>query len=137
MTPKERNVKYRAAHPEKIAAYNLAHSVTLIGRYSRAKSNAARRKTNWSPGGKPKPISWSLTFDQWSKIATAPCLYCDRPSYGTGSWCDRIDNDSGYSADNVVPCCPFCNTLRRNQLTHSEMLLLRPALIQIRVARGG
>lgn len=33
---------------------------------------------------------------------------------------DRIDNDGGYTKDNVLPCCKYCNILRSNILTVSE-----------------
>lgn len=28
---------------------------------------------------------------------------------------DRVDNNEGYTSDNCVPCCGFCNTAKRNR----------------------
>jgi hypothetical protein len=38
----------------------------------------------------------------------------------TGGGLDRIDSKKGYTKDNCVPCCGFCNNLKAWYLTPSE-----------------
>lgn len=44
---------------------------------------------------------------------------------------DRKDNAKGYSKDNCVVCCTACNFIRRDELTHEEMLILSPGLREV------
>jgi hypothetical protein len=48
---------------------------------------------------------------------------------------DRKDNEKGYSKENCVVCCKFCNWLKGNKFTYEEFILLVPALRQIKEAR--
>jgi len=41
---------------------------------------------------------------------------------------DRIDNDRGYSIDNIVPCCGVCNGVRAKTFTVDEMRVLGPVI---------
>jgi hypothetical protein len=70
---------------------------------------------------------WSLTLDQYKKLATSPCHYCGRDpatkpttrilqSMGVfRNGLDRVDNKKGYFLDNVVPCCESCNREKGKQ----------------------
>lgn len=63
---------------------------------------------------------WGLSIIQFKELINSPCAYCGMPpsnikrspclngSY-TYSGIDRIDNDKGYTTDNVAPCCIICN----------------------------
>ncbi len=62
---------------------------------------------------------FTLTFDQFIKIASTNCYYCDRKPESKSkkgyvifyyNGVDRVDNNRGYVPDNVVPCCTICNT---------------------------
>lgn len=49
-----------------------------------------------------------LTKTELLNVAALPCKYCGvHPHYYHGI--DRIDNEKGYTLDNVVPCCWMCN----------------------------
>jgi hypothetical protein len=49
--------------------------------------------------------------------------------------CDRLDNDKGHTKDNVVPCCVSCNTVRGNNFTYEEMLVIGKTLKEIKANR--
>jgi hypothetical protein len=63
--------------------------------------------------------SWAIPPDEYAKLASMGCSYCGGPT-GGGIGLDRLDNKKGYEVDNVTPCCPDCNMLRRNKLTPEQ-----------------
>lgn len=64
-------------------------------------------------------LDFELTLEQFSKLISSNCHYCgSKPTnfQKSGLHCqmkyngvDRKNNHKGYTADNVVPCCKFCN----------------------------
>lgn len=77
-------------------------------------------------------ISWELSDELVLKIITKNCYYCGREPFQvikrkTQNWTltymglDRINNDLGYTLNNVVPCCKICNYAKSNYLL-SEFL---------------
>lgn len=73
---------------------------------------------------KNRNIDFALEYDDFEKLVTGECFYCgDKetnklikknypPYYYNGI--DRIDNSMGYTKDNCVSCCEFCNKAKRN-----------------------
>lgn len=70
-----------------------------------------------------------------SLIQDAVCHYCGGPLNETGVGLDSMDNTIGHTCYNVVPCCKLCNVRKNSDLTYEEMMLLSPALKQIRLSR--
>jgi hypothetical protein len=75
---------------------------------------------------------WGLTDEQAVAIMRRNCFYCGAapsniscPPICNGdfvySGLDRVDNAKGYTPDNVVPCCKFCNYAKGNR-TLAEFL---------------
>jgi phage-related minor tail protein len=94
----ERNKAYQEANKEKIAEQQKAHYRTPKGKYAHIKQRAKRDE-----------IKFSLPFDLYeSQLWGKPCHFCGCEMEVTGL--DRKNNDRGYVADNVVPCCWDCNT---------------------------
>jgi len=88
---------FRAANREKIAESNKAYVRTPQGKYTSIKSAAKYRK-----------LLFELDYDYYeNKLWGKPCHYCGCEIEITGL--DRKDNDKGYTNDNVVPCCIYCN----------------------------
>ena len=69
---------------------------------------------------KRRGFDWKLTEDQFFGITQKDCFYCgSRPenianrNRKNGPYIyngiDRKDNKKGYTLDNVVACCKFCN----------------------------
>lgn len=70
-----------------------------------------RSQPSWKSvayGAKARGIPFTLTLDEFeSLIWNKPCVYCGETPRGYGI--DRIDNNQGYHANNVIPCCIRCN----------------------------
>lgn len=91
--------------------------------YLRMQSNAKIRN-----------LAWDFNLDTWLEIVTQTCFYCgakpkpympngQRSRYGLFlcNGLDRIDNNKGYTADNVVPCCGTCNGMK-SDATQQEFI---------------
>lgn len=67
---------------------------------------------------------FSLSPDEFREITQKDCFYCGKPPsthykpVGNGEYIyngiDRVDNKSGYTICNSVPCCPRCNFSKRS-----------------------
>ena len=55
----------------------------------------------------PKPI--------FNELIVKPCFYCTYIKEDEVNGIDRINNNRGYSEDNVVTCCQFCNLAKGTQ----------------------
>jgi hypothetical protein len=98
---------------------------TILGRYRLGKNTANQ-----------KGLEWTLTLEDFSKLATQSCYYClCAITNTTGCGLDRIDNNRGYHLDNVLPCCRKCNVVRSNILTVEEMKIAMTAVLEYRQLR--
>ena len=74
---------------------------------------------------KIRNIKWSLSDEQVRNLVNQPCFYCgiepkiykksNPKAYKvTTSYIgiDRLNNNEGYTPENVVPCCSVCNYLK-------------------------
>ena len=59
-------------------------------------------------------IEFNIAKDDFIKLLKQDCVYCgSTPPMDSGrNGLDRIDNQKGYSLDNVVPCCFKCNQMK-------------------------
>lgn len=69
---------------------------------------------------KHRNLECSLTFAEFEELRKLDCFYCDGLLPEIGYGLDRIDNEKGYTNDNVLPCCKDCNFLRGNSLSVGE-----------------
>lgn len=86
-----------------------------------------------------KGIVFSLTIEEYSKLISAPCYYCNNlicvkraAKIERGMGIDRINNDLGYELGNVLPCGGFCNYIRGNRLTVNETKEVILLIIKLR-----
>ena len=84
-------------------------------------------------------------FCLWRKAQELRCAYCgiserDLSTVGMRSQIqrivkvlgvDRIDSNTGYVLENLVPCCFVCNQIKGDRFTAGEMSVLGPAVGQI------
>lgn len=105
----KRNQKIMSASnklPEGESSFNLL--------YAQYRESAKKRK-----------LSFSMTKEQLKQITQSNCYYCGAPPSarkehrrGNGTYfyngVDRKDNNIGYEADNLVPCCKMCNIAKHS-----------------------
>lgn len=77
--------------------------------------------------------SWDVTLLSFLTLVRLPCHYCSSPplqvaKHSRGvittlyNGIDRVDNATGYSTSNIVPCCKICNRAK-SDLTLEEFNL--------------
>jgi hypothetical protein len=77
-------------------------------------------------------LSFDLTEEQFIALAQQSCYYCGteptqvmrgQDYHGTFTYngIDRLNNDVGYTVENCVPCCKWCNYAKRER-TLNEFL---------------
>lgn len=109
--------EYHRTHREERKNWELKHSKerreqariyhqSPIGKY-----NAYRNKA------KSRGIDWTLTMEEFSGFWQNPCSYCGDKIDTIGL--DRVNNQAGYSAGNIVSCCIKCN-IAKNDMGLSE-----------------
>lgn len=69
-------------------------------------------------------IKFDLEYTDFEKLINGECYYCGdiksnklikknyKPFYYNGI--DRVNNEIGYTKENCVSCCEFCNKAKRN-----------------------
>lgn len=79
-------------------------------------------------GARKRNVDFSLSKEEFSNLISKNCYYCGsipasiyKKSTGNLIYngIDRIDNNLGYSLNNVVTCCVTCN-YAKNKLTQSK-----------------
>lgn len=85
---------------------------------------AAQRMINvYRKCARDRGYEWRLSDEQAIHLMSLPCTFCGEPpknvcanrrgKYARGEWkyqgIDRVDNSIGYTHDNTVPCCIYCN----------------------------
>lgn len=96
----------RAAEKEKSRKHNL----TPLRKFSTYKHSA-----------KEKGKEFAITRDQFMALWQKPCYYCSATIKTIGI--DRVNNEIGYTVENIVPCCALCNYAKRG-LSKSEFVAL-------------
>ena len=130
--------RYYAKHkltPEQRKEYATIMNRKQRESYKRNGVTLAKRMYSGQKSAKRRNIIWLLTKEEYEKISNNPCHYCNNllGKNTLTSWgLDRKDNSIGYTVDNCVSCCVFCNTVKMNLLTHDEMIKVAQLLINER-----
>jgi hypothetical protein len=127
----EDNAKRRDKNKTQVAKMKIyEYNKTPKRRYLKLKHRSSRPRY----GNKIKEMT--ITIEEYMTLLSNPCYYCNNQISNlqeeTGIGLDRIDNDSGYTIDNVLPCCGFCNGIRGNRLTVDETKVAITAIIKLR-----
>lgn|SRR3990167_4116596 len=91
--------KYVQNNKEKVANYNKEFSQTIEGKYRLIKYRHNKKK--W--------LDKIMTLEEFIEIAKNPCAYCGGD---TQKGIDRVDNNKGYTKENSVVCCNWCNRMK-------------------------
>jgi hypothetical protein len=122
---KEYNKQYKLLNKEDLALYDKKYELSLPSKYKRVLRSAKRKK-----------IEADLTLEEYIFIVDGKkCYYCDDFFYvkePKGYKIDRLDNTIGYTADNCVCCCSFCNFIKGKLLTPEEAKVAIRAIINYR-----
>lgn len=85
---------------------------------------------------KLQDLECTISSSSFCVLVNQPCSYCQivyNPMRHAGSyWLDRIDNQQGYTLDNVLPACGVCNRLRNSEFTVQETKIMVGALLEYR-----
>lgn len=77
--------------------------------------------------------TFDINIEQFKILISQPCHWCKVPdSNELRLGLDRINNELGYSIDNVVPSCGPCNNTRSNKITFEEFPIIIKALLLFR-----
>lgn len=93
--------KYHNSEPRRLKTIRRTtkNGKTFNGRFSTYRSSARVRNVNFN-----------LSKDQFKTFWQQPCSYCHSEIETIGI--DRVDSSLGYSMDNCVPCCAYCNYIK-------------------------
>lgn len=122
-----------SGHTKSCGCYNNELLVKMNVKRSIGKNAQKRRVYNsMKTNAKKRGIEFNLSSEEVFSLIEQPCYYCgmnksnkintdgyhyDEPFMYNGV--DRIDSYKGYSIDNVVTCCKYCN-LAKNTMTQME-----------------
>lgn len=98
------------------------------------KTSSSKRYNQLKMNAKSGGREMSLTLDEFLSVANQPCHYCNDElcQDRTGTRLDRRDNSKGYTLDNVVACCKYCNSVKQELFTEEETLVMVKALVEWR-----
>jgi len=91
--------RWQNKNKDKVRQYDKARDNTIDGRYRRYKHEAKRRN-----------IDFNITKNQFKTYWKKKCYFCGGEIKTIGL--DRIDNNKGYSIDNLKSCCKVCNRMK-------------------------
>jgi hypothetical protein len=106
--------KYRNLRREKYLENNRGYHKKPKRRYGQAKHRASKRG-----------IEFTLTSDEYAYLTqkNMPCHYdCGSTIPESGVGLDRLDSEKGYTLENSVPCCEYCNVLKNSYASSNEMI---------------
>lgn len=97
----------------------------------------ARRYNCLVAGAKARDLELTISKQMFIEICNRdePCFYCNGmldTDKRKGHRLDRLDNNLGYTLENVVTCCGFCNKIKREILSPEEAKVAIKAIIEYR-----
>ena len=112
LNARQQNKAWRENHPKENAAKQRRYINGYRGIYRRLKSSAIQHNRELS-----------LSFEQfivWRNQQPLVCHYCGKllTAHGKQSdslTIDRVDNNGGYTEDNITLCCYGCNSGKGNR----------------------
>lgn len=98
---------WRNKNKEHVSAWKKKNS---NARYISIKQQATLKGIQWNDD-----MTKNVCFD----MIQSSCFYCDRNDPECLNGIDRMDNSKGYSIENCVPCCKYCNFMKKALDAHT------------------
>jgi hypothetical protein len=76
-------------------------------------------------------IPWDIGREQHAEFLKMPCHYCHRILNKSGTGLDQKVAGSGYTPDNVVPCCRRCNRVKGDDFSYDQMVRLAATIREL------
>jgi len=130
---KEKIQEYKKKWDKDNKNYKLKYSQRyLILNKDKIKNNRRNLNVRFNQAklvAKNRSLNWDISYNEFIQIASKNCYYSNNHKLPeTGSGLDRIDNNKGYTINNVIPCCTNCNLSRANRYTVQEWKIMVEAL---------
>jgi hypothetical protein len=77
------------------------------------------RYATYKRGAESRGLDFKLSIKEFSSFWNTNCSYCNDVIQGIGL--DRIDNNIGYTIDNIVACCTTCNWMK-HKMSHETFI---------------
>ena len=111
--------RYRERNREKSREYqreyrrtHLEENRKYLKEYMRAYGQTKKQKyATYKRSAKSRGHEFELYIDTFLTYWQKPCHYCGEDIETIGL--DRVDNSSGYTVENTVPCCFGCNKIKQ------------------------
>jgi len=118
----ERHREWKAKNPEKCQEYTKKYS-----------QNPEYIYKDYQRGCFKKNLEFTLNLEEFSSLLDQPCHYCkDSDSFGV----DRINSRIGYTKENCVACCYFCNKMKNAMDPYTFSKSVNNILYHQRVREG-
>lgn len=91
-----RNKRWYLKHKAKVLAYSKKYYDTY-----RSSFNSWKRKNE-----KRRMIEVEINAEEYRSLVSGSCTYCGLDRF---IGIDRVDSNIGYTKDNSVSCCKYCN----------------------------
>lgn len=92
-------------------------------RYSDGQSDTNSIHLTYERNARNRNLSFELSPEEFKDLISRDCYYCGREpnqrwkshkSSYVYNGIDRVNSSKGYTVDNTVPCCKFCNYAKRD-----------------------
>lgn len=95
---------------------------TKLAYRAQEKSNPRRRYNVLVNNASKRALPLEISFEEYVEfVKDKRCLYCEAEvRFGAGL--DRKNSSLGYTLDNVVVCCGFCNSVKGDHFTAAQMM---------------
>jgi len=140
---REASRRYRQKHyKERLAVERIQNKIRYQDPNRRAWISTYRKKPDrrfyvLKRSARLRDYSVDISVEEYKILIVRNCHYCKgvigRLQDESGGGLDRLDNNKGYTLENVVPCCQVCNYIRGDYLTVEETQVAVDAIVQFRL----